>query len=163
MPLWTIYHPPSIFTSADTKAALAKAVTEIYTAANLPPFYVVVLFQPIEPESFYIGGVARPSPREEKNEPGPDSTKPMVRITIQNIARTIPNPQVATRFLTRIDSTLKPFIADEGYDWEYSVLETSRDLWKINGFVPPMPGSKAEQEWVRVNDAVEFEKEDGGL
>lgn len=89
MPLWTIYHPPSIFTSADTKAALAKAVTEIYTAANLPPFYVVVLFQPIEPESFYIGGVARPSPREEKNEPGPDSTKPMVRITIQNIARTM--------------------------------------------------------------------------
>ncbi|KAH7389732.1 putative oxalocrotonate tautomerase [Phaeosphaeria sp. MPI-PUGE-AT-0046c] len=163
MPLWTIYHPPSTFTSATTKAALAKSITEIYTAADLPPFYVNVLFQPIEPESFYIGGVARPSPRKDENEPGPDSERPFIRVTIQNIARTIPNPEIAARFLTRIDAVLKPFLADMGYDSEYSVLETSRDLWKIDGIVPPMPGSKAEQEWVRVNRAVKFEKEDGRL
>lgn len=53
-----------------------------------------------------------------------------------------PSPEIAKRFLARIDAALKPFIADEGYDWEYSVLETSRDLWKINGLVPPGWGSK---------------------
>lgn len=89
MPLWTIYHPPSTFTSTSTKAGLAKAITEIYTVAGLPAFYVNVFFQPIEPESCYIGGVARPSPHAKENEPGPDSEKPFIRITIQNIARTM--------------------------------------------------------------------------
>jgi hypothetical protein len=88
MPLWTIYHPPSTFTSPSTKSALARAITSIYTAVPLPAFYVNVLFQPIEADSFYIGGVARPSsPRDEAV--GPDSTKPFIRITIQNIARTL--------------------------------------------------------------------------
>jgi hypothetical protein len=36
-------------------------------------------------------------------------------------------------------------------------------LWKIQGLVPPMPGSKAEHEWTRLNRAMEFEAEDGGL
>ena len=58
---------------------------------------------------------------------------------------------------------LKPFIADAGYDWEYSITESSRDLWKVQGLVPPMPGTEAEKEWVRRNEAVEFEKSEGGL
>ena len=53
--------------------------------------------------------------------------------------------------------------AEMGYEWEYSVEETSRDLWKINGLVPPMPNSDAEKEWVRLNRAVPFERERGGL
>jgi phenylpyruvate tautomerase PptA (4-oxalocrotonate tautomerase family) len=89
MPLWTIYHPPSTFTSEATKSALSAAITAIYTAAPLPAFYVVVLFQPIEPSSFYIGGTARPSAHTAANEPGPDSQKPFIRITVQNIARTL--------------------------------------------------------------------------
>jgi len=36
-------------------------------------------------------------------------------------------------------------------------------LWKINGMVPPMPNTKAEKEWWRLNRAVEYEKVDGGL
>ena len=88
MPLWIIYHPPSAFEKEETKTALAKAITDIYAAAgNLPAFYVNVIFQPIQPTSFYIGGVARPSPYSEANKPGPDSSRPFVRITIQNIAR----------------------------------------------------------------------------
>jgi len=67
------------------------------------------------------------------------------------------------RFLARVDKALKPFIADKGYDWEYSVEETSRDLWKVQGLVPPMPGSEAEQEWVKLNKPVPFEKAKGNL
>jgi hypothetical protein len=62
-----------------------------------------------------------------------------------------------------VDQVLKPFIADVGYDWEYSITESSRDLWKVNGLVPPMPGTKVEKEWVRLNEPVGFEKSEGGL
>ncbi|KAF2471674.1 uncharacterized protein BDR25DRAFT_193697, partial [Lindgomyces ingoldianus] len=153
MPLWIIYHPPTTFTTPSTKSALSQAITKIYTAANLPAFYVNVLFIPIEPNSYYIGGVSRPSA----------SAKPWIRITIQNIARTLPNEEVRDKFLGRIDEALKPFIEDQGYDWEYSVEETRRDLWKMNGLVPPMPGTKAEAKWAEENRAVKFEKEEGGL
>lgn len=87
MPLWTVYHPPAVFTDAQTKQSLAQAITNIYTPAPMPAFYVNVLFQPIEANSFYIGAVARPSPHTSSNEPGPDSERPFIRITIQNIAR----------------------------------------------------------------------------
>jgi phenylpyruvate tautomerase PptA (4-oxalocrotonate tautomerase family) len=92
MPLWIIYHPPNTFTTPDSKQSLAAAITAIYSgtkSAGLPPFYVNVLFQPIEASSYYIGGVARPSPHTEANNPGPDSSKPFIRVTIQNIARTL--------------------------------------------------------------------------
>ncbi|KAH7357630.1 putative oxalocrotonate tautomerase [Pyrenochaeta sp. MPI-SDFR-AT-0127] len=163
MPLWIIYHPPTAFDSEELRTSFAKAITDIYTAAKLPAFYVNVLFQPIQPTSFFIGGVARPSPHKEANAPGPNSTKPFIRITIQNIARKIPNEAIRDRFLGRVDAALKPFIDDAGYDWEYSVEETSRDLWKIQGLVPPMPGSEAELEWVSANEALPFEREKGGL
>jgi hypothetical protein len=74
-----------------------------------------------------------------------------------------PNEEIRDRFLSKIDTALKPFIENLGYDWEYSVYETRRDLWKINGFVPPMPKTEAEKEWVRGNRAVPFEREKGGL
>lgn len=83
--------------------------------------------------------------------------------TIQHIARSIPNATVRDKFLARVDQVLKPFIADKGYDWEYSVEETSRDFWKMNGLVPPMPSSEAEKEWVKENRAVPFERAKGGL
>jgi hypothetical protein len=46
---------------------------------------------------------------------------------------------------------------------EYSVEETSRDLWKMNGLVPPKPGTVAEKEWARLNKTVKYEAKDGGL
>jgi hypothetical protein len=78
MPLWTIYHPPSVFESEETKEALSKAITSIYTAVNLPAFYVNVLFIPVQ--DIWIGGVKRPSPHSNKNEPGQDSSRPWVRM-----------------------------------------------------------------------------------
>ncbi|KAH7125385.1 putative oxalocrotonate tautomerase [Dendryphion nanum] len=163
MPLWIIYHPHNTFTDIAERSSLSNAITKVYTAGNLPAFYVNVVFVPVAPDNFFIGGVPRPSPHTSANEPGPDSSKPFIRITIQNIARKIPSVKSANRFLSVVDQALKPFIADKGYDWEYSVEETSRDLWKIDGLVPPMPNTEAEKEWVRLNRAVEFEPEKGGL
>jgi hypothetical protein len=61
------------------------------------------------------------------------------------------------------DATLKPFIADQGYDWEYSVEEADRSQWKINGIVPPLEGTEAEKEWAKTNMITPFESEKGGL
>ncbi|KAF2801204.1 hypothetical protein K505DRAFT_227175 [Melanomma pulvis-pyrius CBS 109.77] len=163
MPLWVIYHPPNTFTTEETRAALAKEIVAIYTAASLPAFYVNTLFVPVQPTSYFIGGVSRPSAPAPDAGPGPDAAKPWIRITIQNIARKIPNKATADRFLERVDEALRPFIADKGYEWEYSVEETSRDLWKINGLVPPMPGSEAEKVWARENRSSVFDKAQGGL
>ena len=87
MPLWNIYHPPNTFTSTPDKTALAKDITKLYTIVGLPRFYVNVLFQPIQPESFFIGGVPRPSPNSEANKPGRDSSVPMIRIKMEHLAR----------------------------------------------------------------------------
>jgi hypothetical protein len=53
-----------------------------------------------------------------------------------------PNDTYRDRFLLKVDEALRPFIAEQGWDWEYSVIETRRDLWKINGMVPPETASE---------------------
>jgi hypothetical protein len=87
MPLWTIYHPPLAFNTEALKAGLTKAIRNIYTQTPMAAFYVNALFQPIEPSSFYIGGVSRTSPDSQANVPGLYSSRPFIRITIQNIVR----------------------------------------------------------------------------
>ncbi|KAI4913398.1 uncharacterized protein J4E92_009747 [Alternaria infectoria] len=163
MPLWIIYHPPNTFTSLPDKTALANEITKLYTIVGLPRFYVNVLFQPIQPESFFIGGVPRPSPNSEANKPGRDSSVPMIRIKMEHLARQFTSIEHKHRFMDAVDKALKPFIADKGYDWEYSCEDVDRDLWKVNGMVPPMPGTEAEKEWAEKNVAVPFGAEKGGL
>ncbi|PWO26950.1 hypothetical protein PtrARCrB10_04511 [Pyrenophora tritici-repentis] len=80
---------------------------------------------------------------------------------IRRVVSEMPNDTVRDNFLNKVDAVLKPYIADRGYDWEYTVEELRRDLWKVQGMVPPMPGTEAEKEWVRLGKAVEFESEKG--
>ncbi|KAA8620038.1 Tautomerase [Pyrenophora tritici-repentis] len=84
-----------------------------------------------------------------------------VNVLFQPVEPTSPNDTVRDNFLNKVDAVLKPYIADRGYDWEYTVEELRRDLWKVQGMVPPMPGTEAEKEWVRLGKAVEFESEKG--
>jgi phenylpyruvate tautomerase PptA (4-oxalocrotonate tautomerase family) len=66
MPLWIIYHPPTTFQTTLEKQSLAKDITAIYTAVPLPAFYVNVIFQEVQPGSFWIGGLERTGEGEEK-------------------------------------------------------------------------------------------------
>jgi phenylpyruvate tautomerase PptA (4-oxalocrotonate tautomerase family) len=108
MPLHRIYHPLSAFSSTD-KAALSERITELYVAAGLPAFYVVVLFIPIDKESFFVGG---------------KSTDKFVRIVAQHLARQIPTDEGKKKFVEKYENALAPFIKDKGYDWEvrYTIL-----------------------------------------
>jgi len=72
MPLHRFYVPPNLY-SAEDKAAIAEAITEVYP--RLPAFYVVVLFINIDKESYFVGG--------RRNES-------FVRIAVQHVARQFP-------------------------------------------------------------------------
>ena len=42
----------------------------------------------------------------------------------------------------------------KGMDWEYWVQGASRDLWKIDGIVPPPTGSEMEMQWKELSRPV---------
>ncbi|KAM0123666.1 hypothetical protein ACHAO1_011243 [Botrytis cinerea] len=161
MPLLLIYHPPSTFADQAEKQELVDRLTFVYRA--LPRHYVDILFIPVQATSYFNGGVCRPSAHDAKYDPQPKPEVPHIRIAISHIARTFITASIRDDFLKALDEALKPSIADKGWDWEYSVEETRRDLWKINGLVPPMPDTKAEKEWIETNVPKPFRLEDGGL
>jgi phenylpyruvate tautomerase PptA (4-oxalocrotonate tautomerase family) len=78
MPLWRIFYNPSTL-PADHRQSLAKAVTKLYMEppVGLPAFYVNVFFIPLQENEYFIGG-------EPRND--------FVRIVIEQIARTMPEP-----------------------------------------------------------------------
>jgi phenylpyruvate tautomerase PptA (4-oxalocrotonate tautomerase family) len=106
MPLHRIYHPASAFSSTD-KAALSQHITDMYTSSGLPAFYVVVLFIPIEKDSFYVGG---------------QLTNNFIRIVSQHLARQLPNDEAKKQFMEKFDKVLAPFIKDKGYNWEVNYI-----------------------------------------
>ncbi|NGN68837.1 4-oxalocrotonate tautomerase [Streptomyces sp. A7024] len=136
MPLWTVHHTPGTFTDED-KHRLATRIADHYEAAGLPRFYVMTLFHETRPEDFYVGG-----------EPAPAG----VRIAVDHIARRNPDEDSRRRTAQWIKGMLRPQLEQHpGLHWEFHVDETSRDLWMINGIVPPPEGSAAEKEWAEQN------------
>ncbi|RAK90881.1 hypothetical protein BO79DRAFT_142561 [Aspergillus costaricaensis CBS 115574] len=144
MPDWRIYHPTGTFTSPDQRENLSKAVTSIYTDVGLPAFYVVVLFIEMPPATMYRAGISCSG----------EGTKPFVRLTFSHIARHFPPGEspMRTRFMNKVHETLKPFIADEGYNWEVNGEELEREFVHVNGFRIPPTGSEDEKRWFRENE-----------
>jgi phenylpyruvate tautomerase PptA (4-oxalocrotonate tautomerase family) len=161
MPLWTIYHPPSTFSSAASKAALVHDITTIYTSAGLPPFYVVVNFITLSPSQTFVGGQLATE----------RSTAPFIRFVIDHLAihsedhsrlkaaegKGLTVEEVNRRIAGRIDAALKSHVEDKGYEWEYHVIEAPRSLWKINGIAPPPWRSEGEEYWRKMGRAVAWE------
>lgn len=145
MPLWNIFHTSSIFTSEATRTELASAITKLYTDGGLPDFYVVVQFIPLPPTNVFVGAKTRDS-------------RPFVRLVVEHIAvhRHEGSDGFPARFSDKIDEALKPFIKDNGYDWEISVSDTPRDFWRFNGIAPPPHRSEAEKMWVREGKPTEW-------
>jgi len=134
MPLWNIYHPVDAYTVSD-KQALAERITAIY-APFMPKFYVTVIFQPVEAESFYIGGQTRNN---------------FIRIWIDHIARDFPNEEASVRFINAVNKVLAPWVKDRGFDWEFHVDETPFSMWSIQGYFAPSEGTEDEARWIAEN------------
>lgn len=142
MPYWQIFTPANAFTDED-REKLSEAITSIYVDyVNLPPFYVVVLFNDMPRNSMYVGGKAHNN---------------FVRIFIDHIARQLDTPELRAACMTVIEEKLAPFIRDRGFDWEVHIDETPIDLWRTQGLVPPPPYSDIEQLWATENRAIPYE------
>ncbi|KAK7532390.1 putative oxalocrotonate tautomerase [Phyllosticta citribraziliensis] len=150
MPRWTIYHSDAdtgALATPAARAALARAITALYTRVGLPAFYVVVLFHALPPTQLYVGGEANDGVRR----------RPFVRLAFEHVARAFESREMKERFLAKIDEVLKPHLLDQGYDYEYTGADTDRDLWRINGVAPPREDTPAFEAWKRENRAVPLE------
>jgi len=144
MPLWKLYHTSDTLNDAH-KAELAERITrDVYF--RLPPFYVGVVFQEIKQSDFYIGG--KPAQR-------------FVRIWVDHIARSLPTPELRQNWLDRARNALSPLFKELDINWEMHVDETTRDLWLIQGLVPPMPDTEHEKKWKEENKPSPYHIENG--
>jgi len=140
MPLWNVYHPVSAY-SDEEKREFAGRVTSLYQAAGLPRFYSVTLFHEVDRGSFYVGG-----------EPVDDR----VRVTIDHIARHAEDPARRESVRQRIGAVIQAFATSKGLRCEFHIDETPRELWMIDGLLPPPTGSEAEKLWARENRAIPY-------
>ena len=140
MPLWNVYHPAGAYTEQE-KREFADRVASSYEARGLPRFYAVTLFHEIDRGSFYVGG-----------EPVDD----VVRISIDHLARHLDDPAMRESSRQRISALIEPFAAGKGLRWEFHIDETPRDLWIINGLVPPPSSSDTEKLWAKENRAIPY-------
>jgi phenylpyruvate tautomerase PptA (4-oxalocrotonate tautomerase family) len=140
MPLWQIFHPKGAYTAAD-KEALSGRITAIYANIPIPKFYVVVIFHELPADSFYVGG----RPRAD-----------FVRFKIDQMARTLPGQVYQEWWLRRVGEIIAPFVTERGFDSEVQIAELGRDLWTMNGLIPPPFESIAEKKWVREDRAIPY-------
>ncbi|KAG2004001.1 hypothetical protein GB937_009238 [Aspergillus fischeri] len=131
MPRWLIQHSPNTLTPEE-KSHLAQQITQAYVGFGLPAFYVQVHFTEQPADTSFIGGEQHPN---------------FVALTIYHLARTMTSDEQRQGFLKHIDAVMTPMFEPKGIDWEYFVTEAPRDLWKINGLVPPAAGSEEEKVW----------------
>ncbi|KAJ5657567.1 oxalocrotonate tautomerase [Penicillium longicatenatum] len=147
MPLWQIYHPHGTFEDDASKQAFADDITKMYVGFGLPAFYVVTQFHKMESNNVFVGGKIRTA-----------TDKPFVRVVINHVAVRIPDSDAAfLRTTSRLDEAMKPHLLDKGYDFEYTVEETERRLWKINGLIPPPNKSAEERVWAEENKPLPYE------
>ncbi|PQE07522.1 Tautomerase protein [Rutstroemia sp. NJR-2017a BBW] len=141
MPIWSFKYSRDALSEPD-KVGLAKDITQLYTSVGLPAFYVNVQFFEMGPTDMLVGGESRSN---------------FVNLSIVHIARTFKTETDRSDFLKKIDLILERF-RNKGLDWEYFVVETLRQQWKINGMYPPLASSDEEKEWARLNRPVEHNR-----
>jgi len=105
MPLWKVYHPVGAY-SAQDKKEFAEKVTAMYSRIPIPRFYVVMIFEEVAAESFYVGGASQGK---------------FVRLKLEHMARTLPGPIVREWWVKAVDQLIAPYVRDRGYDWSPSM------------------------------------------
>lgn len=140
MPLWKIHHPVGAYTDEDKKE-FSETITRVYEAVPIPKFYVVILFEEVSANNFYVGGETRDD---------------FVRINIDQMARTLPGPIIREWWTRSIDAVIYPWVGERGYDWEFTITEPPFDLWSLQGEIPPPFESVAEKRWIAENKATPY-------
>jgi len=110
MPLWNIYHPVGAY-SAQDKKEFAEKVTAMYSKIPIPNFYVVMIFEEVAADSFFVGGVSHGK---------------FVRLKLEHMARTLPGPIVREWWVKAVDQLIAPYVRDRGYDWKSPSMRCRR-------------------------------------
>jgi phenylpyruvate tautomerase PptA (4-oxalocrotonate tautomerase family) len=129
MPLWKIYHPVGAY-SAQDKKEFAEKVTAMYSWIPIPKSYVVMIFEEVAADSFYVGGASHCK---------------FVRRKLEHMARTLPGLTIREWWVKAVDQLIAPYVKDRGYDWEVTIDEVPADLWSLQGEIPPPFESHAEK------------------
>ncbi|KAL2879335.1 hypothetical protein SGCOL_005463 [Colletotrichum sp. CLE4] len=141
MPKWVFNCNAGVFTPAEKKQ-IAEGMTKIYTSVGLPAFYCHTHFIELAPENIYAGG---------------ETPKALTTVSIYHIARGFDTPQVEAFFFKALDDVLRPILKPKGIEWESGIYEARRELWRINGLVPPDTGSEMEKKWAKDNRVTDEE------
>lgn len=140
MPLIRLYLAPNIL-SSDEKKEVSIQLTDIYTSRGLPPFYVNIIFIETPPNCLFVGG----EPQDK-----------FVRICIEHIALHFPSDDRKRSYMKKLDSIIQPLFQSKGYQWEYHISETPRDLWKVQSIIPPPYQSLEERSWMTERRAIPY-------
>jgi phenylpyruvate tautomerase PptA (4-oxalocrotonate tautomerase family) len=142
MACWEIFAPENAYTAREQEQ-LSEAITSMYVNyAHLPKFYVVVIFHEKPTYSIYVGGKA---------------VNNFVRIRIDHFARQLDTAEVRAACMAVIEEKLAPLVKERGFNWEVHIDETPMDLWRVQGLVPPLPGSEMEKTWAEENRPIPYE------
>jgi phenylpyruvate tautomerase PptA (4-oxalocrotonate tautomerase family) len=139
---WEIFAPENAYTAGEQEQ-LSEAITSMYVDyAQLPKFYVVVIFHEKPAYSIYVGGKA---------------VNNFVRIRIDHFSRQLDTAEVRAACMAVIEEKLAPLVKERGFNWEVHIDETPMDLWRVQGLVPPLPGSETEKAWAKENRPTPYE------
>lgn len=141
MPKWVFNCNAGMFSTAEKKQ-IAEGMTKLYTSVGLPAFYCHTHFIELPPDNIYAGG---------------ETPKALTTVSIYHIARGFDTPQVEALFFKALDDILRPILKPKGIEWECGVYEARRELWRINGLVPPATGSELEKKWAKENKVTDEE------
>ncbi|KAF5866486.1 hypothetical protein ETB97_012040 [Aspergillus alliaceus] len=118
-------------------------MTKVYTGVGLPAFYRHAHFIKLHPDSIYAGGVTPPA---------------LTTLSIFHIARSFDNQEIQDMFYKGSDDILRPILKPKGVEREIGVYEARRDLWRVNGLIPPPTGSEMEKKWFAENRVTDEEE-----
>lgn len=141
MPKWVFHHTTGVFT-AEEKQHVAREMTKTYTRVGLPAFYYRAHFVKLQPDSIYAGG----------------ETPALTTLSIFHIARSFDNQEIQGMFYKGLDDILRPILKPKGVEWEIGVYEARRELWRVNGLIPPPTGSEMEKKWFAENRVTDEEE-----
>lgn len=162
MPLWQLFTPENAYTPEE-RAEFAEQITNIYSSPeakenfgfSFPRFYTSVVFHEIKADSFFVGGEPRnqfvqievvhiAGGSDDDERPVNDQVAATMGLTVEALME---------RYFTMVNRVLKPFVADRGYEVEFHVENAPAVTWRIDGMIPPPPGSEDELRWVAENKA----------
>ncbi|KAF2768932.1 hypothetical protein EJ03DRAFT_273258, partial [Teratosphaeria nubilosa] len=149
-------HPQNTFTTNPERDLFVHDILAYdHTRGTLPACYVIVNFHPMPVGSMYRGYTSV----SEQDNPA-EAVSGFVRITISHLAasrRDFPEGVGAVRMRKGVDEACRRSIVEKGWGWEYHVTEDERDLWTIDGVIPPPFRGEVEKKWRGENQGSEWE------